>query len=162
MKKSGIEFINPDTNGAPLDKYFVSNFTNTTKEFLSVHSGDSVSISSKLDDLFFINICSMPAARFLHKIINIQRDGTLKIHMQDIDDMFYILIKTEGELRITDDEREEIIKLARSAGFYISVNEEIGTVIAKCEIERTTSVIVQAITLPCLFRDYLEIAFEKN
>ncbi len=162
MKKSDIEFINPNTNGAPRDRYEASGFTHTTKEFLSVHSEEVVSISSKLDGLFYINICSMPAASFLCKMLKVQRDGMLKIHMQDVDDMFYILIKAEGKLRMEDEERAELIELARSAGFYINVNSETGAVIVKCEIEKTTSVIVQAITVPCSFLDYLEIAFENK
>ena len=162
MKKSDIEFIKPDTKGAPLDRYYARDFTQTIESFLSKNLGDAISVSSKLDDLFYINICSTPAANFFHRALNLLRCGMLRFHMQDIDDMFYILIKAEEELRMTAEERAELIELARSAGFYISINADSGAIIAKCEIERTTSIIVQAITLPCPFLDYLEIAFEKK
>lgn len=162
MKKSDITFISPDTKGAPLDRYYICDFTQTTESFLSTHMGSAISITSKIEDAFYINICSSPLARFLRQALKIQRgNSVINVRMQDIDDMFYILIKTSGELEMTKEEEAELIELARSAGFYISINSSSGAIIAKCETERTTSIIVQAITVPCSFIHYLEIAFDE-
>ncbi len=163
MRKSDIIFIEPDTKGAPLERYYIYDFTKTTEDFLSARMGSAINITSKIDDYFYINICSAPLARFFKKALMIQQgNSVINMRMQDIDDMFYILVKTSGQLELNKEEEKELIELARSAGFYISINPESGAIIAKCKTESAAAVIVQAITFPCSFLDYLEIAFEKK
>ena len=163
MKKSDIVFIEPDTKGAPLDRYYIYDFAKTTEDFLAARMGSALNITSKIDNYFYINICSAPLARFFKKAFNIQRGSSLiNMRMQNIDDMFYILIKTSEQLELTNEDEDELIELARSAGFYISINSESGAIIAKCETEGATSIAVQAITVPCSFIHYLEIAFDKD
>ena len=163
MKKSDIVFIEPDTKGAPLERYYIYDFSRTTEDFLSASMGSAINITSKIDDYFYINVCSAPLARFFRKAFKMQRgSGLINMRMQDIDDMFYILIKTSERLELTKEDEAELIELARLAGFYISINAESGAIIVKCEIERAAAVIVQAITVPCSFLDYLEIAFDEE
>ena len=45
-------------------------------------------------------------------------------------------------------------------GFYININKSTGAIIAKCEIEKAAAAIVEAITAPFAFREYLEATFE--
>ena len=161
MKKSDIYFLEPNTNGAPLDRYFAYDFAQATSDFLSVNYEDSVDVSSKIEDALFINICSVPAAAFLHRAFKFhQNKGVVKIHIQDLEDMLYILIRNERKVKMEEEEKLRIIDLARSAGFYIHVDETTGAIIAKCETEKAAA-IVEAITVPTAFAEYLEAAFAE-
>jgi hypothetical protein len=73
--------------------------------------------------------------------------------------MFYILMKNDKDSGLAEKDAQELINLASSAGFYININKSTGAIIAKCEIEKAAA-IVEAITAPSAFREYLEAAFE--
>lgn len=162
MKKSDIYFIEPDTKGAPLDRYYAHDFAQSTSDFLSINYEDSIRASYKINEALYINICSAPAASFLNRAIKFQQNkGMLKLHMEDAEDMFYILMKNDQDAKMAKKEEEELIDLARSAGFYININKNTGAIIAKCEIEKAAA-IVEAITVPCTFTEYLEAAFAQE
>ena len=135
MKKSDIfEFVAPDTEGAIIDRYAVSDFTAAINVFLSEHYHSSVSITSTLDSISYINIQGYKTARLIHRALALNaNDVTLTISLKEMDDMLYIAISAEGGLKISEEEKVEIIELARSAGFYINVSREHGVIIAKCE-----------------------------
>jgi hypothetical protein len=161
MKKSDIYYIEPNTHGSPLDRYFAYDFAQVTSDFLSINYEDSTHVSYKINEALYINICSAPAALFLNKAIKLQQNkGMLKMHMEDAEDMFYILMKNDKDSGLAEKDAQELINLASSAGFYININKSTGAIIAKCEIEKAAAAIVEAITAPSAFREYLEAAFE--
>ena len=135
MKKSDIfEFIAPDTEGAIIDRYSVSDLTHVMSTFLHEQYPDSVKITTAFDSISQINIQGYKTAELFHRILAIDRaEEILNIRLTESDDMLYIMIGTKVGLRIGEEEKIEIIDLARAAGFYININEEHGIITLKCE-----------------------------
>lgn len=162
MKKSDIfEFVAPDTEGAIIDRYAVSDLTTAMNAFMSKHYHGSVSITSTMDSVSYINIQGYKTALLIHRALALNaKDVTLDISLKEIDDTFYIAISAEDGLKISEEEKVEIIELARAAGFYINVSREQGVIIAKCETQ-LSSVTFSAQDGEHPFYKELERAFMK-
>jgi hypothetical protein len=162
MKRSDIfEFISPDTEGAIIDSYAVSDLTHAMSSFLHEHYHDSIKITSSFNSISRINIQGYKTAALLRRILTIDRaDETLNIHLSESSDMLYIIIGTKVGLKIDEEEKIEIIDLARAAGFYININEEPGIITIKCETH-SSSVTLSAQDKDHPFYKELERAFMK-
>lgn len=135
MKKSDIfEFIAPDTEGAIIDRYRVHDIANAMSVFLHEHYPGSVKITSALNGVSQINIQGYKTATLFRNILAIDRgEETLNIRLTESDDMLYIIIGARCGLKIGEEEKIEIIELARAAGFYIYINDDPGIITIKCE-----------------------------
>ena len=165
MKKSIIyDFVPPDTEGAPLDRYQVFDFVEDTNSFLDEYYASAIKLESHIGNIAYIEIQGSKTADFIRYAIKLRRSvETMKIHLDDSYDAFHIIISLEeGVLTISEEDKDELINLARLAGFYINVNTERGVIIAKCDLHFSDTVAIRAMSFHSAFYHELISAFARG
>lgn len=165
MKKSIIyEFVPPDTEGAPLDRYKIFDFIEDTNSFLDEYHSSAIKLESHIENISYIEIQGSKTADFIRYAIKLRRSiETMKIHLSDNYNAFHIIISLEeGVLTISEEDKDELISLARLAGFYINVNTERGVIIAKCDLHLADTVTIRAMSFRSAFYHELVSAFARG
>lgn len=161
MKKSDIEiFESPNLEGAIPDRYYIFDFVRSLESFASTYYCNDLHTISKIDNSFYIKINGQVAARFFRHSMKINRKSEkLNIYIRQTDDMLNLVIGTKSGLRIDEENRAELIRLAKLAGFYVNVNPDNGIIIIKCNVEIGDSVVLRAMDIPLYFLEKLEEVF---
>ena len=164
MKKSNLnDFFTPNTHGVLLERYTAKEFIDSMSLFLSRHHGEAIKIETHMENISYINVSGRKTAEFIARVVKLRRGyDTLKICIKDIHHMLNILICQEGgSLSIGEEEKGEIIILARKAGFYINIDENAGAIIIKCHLESPDTVTFGALDSTSGFYRELEEAFDR-
>ena len=164
MKKSNLKnFFAPNTHGMLLERYEISKFIDEMRSFISMHHGESIKIESRIENISYINIIGRKTAEFIAHVVKLRRGSeSLRICMEDMYDMFNILIYQEGgALSISEEEKCEIIILARGAGFYVNIDDTVGAIIIKCDLQSPDTVTFGAIDPKLGFYQELKAAFDR-
>ena len=165
MRTSDFDtFASPDTEDVALDRYFSGDLTKAIEDFLTKHFGASVQVFSSFESRFYVSIQGKKTAEFLRRVMSLRReDEQMNILFSDtIDRTMHIILGTKNGFLMDEDDKSELLRLAKAAGFHILINEDNGMIVLKIGIEPGNCITVRASDLPCSMSEYLEDVFFGN